>query len=69
MRNHTWYKCSKSKTGNWPEGEYFISFGNEKQNSITIWRNNQAAVTGLKSVKKAYETLVIEFNDVKKIDR
>lgn len=69
MRNHTWYKCSDSKTGNWPEAEYYISFGNASNRSITIWLNNAAACTGIKSVKAAYKILTDEFNSVEKIDR
>lgn len=68
MKNNTWYSCSNPK-GCWSEGEYFIGHGNHYQNSITIWVNNQAGVTGLKTVKSAIEILKQEFENVLKIKR
>jgi len=69
MRNNTWYKCSDSKTGNWPDGEYYIGHSNHAQRTFTIWINNAAGCTGIKSVKAAYQILINEFNNVEKIDR
>lgn len=69
MRNHTWYTCSGSKTGNWPEGEYLIDHADIKQNSIMIWHKQAWAISPVRSVKKAFAILTEEFTNVEKIDR
>jgi len=66
MHKTIWYNCSNS-TGCWHIGEYLIEKAPKAK--IVIWFKNQAAVTNIKSFKKAVLILNSEFNSVNKIDR
>lgn len=68
MNHSTWYKC-EHPTKHWENGEYLIARGSEMGRTYTIWHNNSAAVSGLKTIKAAIVVLHNEFNSITKIDR
>ena len=66
MRNGTWYNCNQPKK-DWLNGEYLIEKAPKAR--IVIWVNNQAGVTGIKTLKEAFKILTNEFEKVEKIER
>ena len=66
MRNGTWFDC-KNPRGVWPIGEYLIETAPKA--GVCIWFNNSVAVSGMKTMRAAHNTLSDKFGIVVKIKR